>query len=88
LRGRPNRRVLFGDLLRREPARYACPPARLVRSPPVRHAELLAAVAHAQGDQEGSRSGNSVLVVDDEALRIVNACMPADALTAAGFISA
>ena len=59
--------------------------------PPLRGAvagQVLAALAQITDDVEGDRAGNMVLVVDDEALRVLNACLPADALVKAGFISA
>jgi hypothetical protein len=42
---------------------------------------------NAVSDQEGPKKGNNVLVVDDEALRIINACMPTNDLIAQGFMS-
>jgi len=37
-------------------------------------------------EQVGAKRGNNVLVVDDEALRIINACMPSSDLVKSGFI--
>lgn len=45
------------------------------------------ALKNAVSDQDGPKKGNNVLVVDDEALRIINACMPTNDLIAQGFMS-
>jgi hypothetical protein len=53
-----------------------------------RHAaELLAAFSAAMQGQDPSRKGNSVLVVDDFALGVINACVSQQDLLKAGFIS-
>ena len=59
--------------------------------PPLRDVvagQVLASLARITDDVEGASAGNIVLIVDDEALRVLNACLPADALVKAGFISA
>jgi hypothetical protein len=50
-------------------------------------AEILQTLQAAVEGQEGARVGNNVLVVDDDALRIINACLPSNELLKAGFIS-
>lgn len=53
-----------------------------------RTAGVLSTLTAAVSAQEGSKKGNTVLVVDEDALTILNACIPPDELIRSGFISA
>lgn len=53
-----------------------------------RVAGVLSTLTAAVSAQEGSKKGNTVLVVDEDALTILNACIPPDDLIRSGFISA